>query len=181
MDDISRELSISKKTLYKEVKDKDEVVTLSTRYHLDSEHKEFEEVTKASIDAIDQLVKLSQCMRKNLRDINPSLLFDLKKYHRPAWEEWVEFKLEFIHNSIVENLRWGMREGLFKDDLSVDILAIMRLQQVEMSFNNDIYPTDRFDFREVQMVLFDHFVCGILTEKGRGLYDQYRKQEPINA
>ena len=176
MDDIARELSISKKTIYQEVKDKDEVVKMATRFHLEGERREYDEIAVSSKDAIDQLVKLSVCMRKNLHDINPSLLFDLKKYHRSAWDEWVAFKMEFIHNSIVENLRWGIREGLFKEDISVEILAIMRLQQVEMSFDNAIYPTNKFDFRDVQMVLFDHFICGIVNAKGRAFYDQYRNQ-----
>ena len=84
MDDIARELTISKKTIYQYFKDKDDLVSTVTKKQMDMERREIEEIEKSSVDAIDELAKMSVCVRKNLKEINPSLLFDLQKYHRKA-------------------------------------------------------------------------------------------------
>ena len=76
MDDIARELTISKKTIYQYFKDKDDLVSTVTARHMDMERQEMAEIENSSVDAIDELAKISVCLRKNLKDLNPSLLFD---------------------------------------------------------------------------------------------------------
>ena len=112
-------------------------------------------------------------MRKNLRDINPSLVFDLQKYHKKAWNLWTTFKNEFIKNNIVRNLEKGIRDGFFREDINVEIIAIFRVEQVQMTFDDNIYPKNKFELSELQVQLFDHFVYGLLTEKGRRLYEDH--------
>ena len=174
MDDIARELTISKKTIYQYFKDKDDLVSSVTKKHMDMERREMEEVEHSSVDAIDELAKMSVCVRKNLKNLNPSLLFDLKKYHRKAWDVWTTFKNEFIKNSIVENLNKGIRDGFFRREIDVEALAIFRVEQVQMTFDDSIYPKDKFDLADLHMQLFDHFVYGILTDEGRKLYREYQ-------
>ena len=173
MDDIARELSISKKTIYQYFRDKNDLVSSVTEKQMDIERREIEEVEQSSQDAIDELAKISLCMRKNLRDINPSLVFDLQKYHKKAWNLWTTFKNEFIKNNIVRNLEKGIRDGFFREDINVEIIAIFRVEQVQMTFDDNIYPKNKFELSELQVQLFDHFVYGLLTEKGRRLYEDY--------
>lgn len=176
MDDIARELTISKKTIYQYFKDKDDLVSTVTARHMDMERQEMAEIESSSVDAIDELAKISVCLRKNLKDLNPSLLFDLKKYHRKAWDVWTTFKNEFIKNNIVENLNKGIREGFYRREIDVEVLAIFRVEQVQMTFDDNIYRKDKFDLTELQVQLFDHFVYGILTDKGRKLYKEYQEK-----
>ena len=181
LDDIARHLAVSKKTLYQYFKDKDEMVTESVKLHLHEEEKEFCRVTENSCDAIEQMVNMSVLMRQSIKDLNPTLMYDMQKFHKNAWEIWQSFKRDFIGNSIIQNIQWGMEEKFFRGDIDVETLAIMRMQQVEMSFDQDIFPKEKFDFREVQMELFDHFIHGIITEKGRGLFDKYKSKHKIKS
>ena len=176
MDDIARELTISKKTIYQYFKDKDDLVSTVTARHMDMERPEMAEIENSSVDAIDELEKISVCLRKNLKDLNPSLLFDLKKYHRKAWDVWTTFKNEFIKNNIVENLNKGIRDGFYRREIDVEALAIFRVEQVQMTFDDNVYPKEKFNLTELQVQLFDHFVYGILTDKGRKLYKEYQEK-----
>ena len=180
MDDVARELSISKKTIYQHFKDKDEIVTVATAAHMEMEKREFREIAETAVDAIDEIARLSTCVRKNVAELNPSLLFDLQKYHRKAWEVYMEFKNEFIMNSIKHNLHRGISEGYYRDEIDPEMLAILRVEQVQMAFDEKIFPRTKFDFREVQMQMFDHFVNGLVTKKGRILYDEYIKTQITN-
>lgn len=180
MDDIARELAVSKKTIYQHFKDKDEIVTVATAAHMEMEKREFREIAETAVNAIDEIARLSVCMRRNVAEINPSLLFDLQKYHRKAWDVYMEFKNEFIMNSIKSNLERGVKEGYYRKEIDPEMLAIFRVEQVQMVFDDKIFPRNRFDFKEVQMQLFDHFVQGVATQKGRQLFDEYIQTQNNN-
>lgn len=171
MDDIASELSISKKTIYQYFKDKNDIVMKVTIKAIQEEIKMFQEVIDVSNDAIEELFNLSKCLRKNMAEINPSLLFDLQKFHPKAWDLWLEFKNGFIKQSILDVIARGKNEGYFREDINAEIIAVFRVESVEMPFNSQIFPPSQFNFAEVQMALFDHFVHGLLTVKGQEIYD----------
>ena len=181
MDDIARHLSVSKKTLYQHFADKEEIVTMTCKAHLDRNAQEFQSIRHNAKNAIEELFQLSVCLKRNMQDMNPSLLFDLQKYHPKAWSVWLNHKNKFIRESVVRNLRQGIEEGYFRPELDPDIIAAVRLEMVQLAFNEEIFPRERFRLTEVQMQIFDHFVFGLLTDKGRRLYIKYKenKQEPI--
>ena len=173
MDDIARHLSMSKKTLYQFFKDKNEIVMLATKAHMEIEKQEYTTVFESAENAIEGLVGVNKCIRRDFKKINPSLLFDLQKYHYDAWHQWLEFKNVFIRESVSSNLKQGIKEGYFRKEIDPDLLARVRVEQVQMAFDEKIFPRDKYSLRDVQLMLFDHFVYGILTEKGRELYEVY--------
>jgi TetR/AcrR family transcriptional regulator, cholesterol catabolism regulator len=174
MDDISRHLSVSKKTLYQHFADKEDIVSMTCQAHIESMANQFLEITKNSKNAIDELAKISRCLKQNTEDTNPSLLFDLQKYHPKAWSVWVNHKNKFIRESVIRNLKQGIEEGYYRPELNVDIIAAMRIELVQLPFDDEIFPTSKYKIAEVQMHIFDHFVNGILTDKGRKLYQKYK-------
>lgn len=176
MDDIARELSVSKKTIYQHYKDKDEIVFNATQSHMEGEKQEFNEIFEKATNAIEELAMISQCMRKNIAELNPSLLHDLQKYHHKAWEGYLQFKDDFVKNHIKRNLERGIKEGFYRAEINAEISAIFRMEQIQMAFDDKLFPTKQFDFKEVQMQMFDLFVHGIVTEKGQKLFKEYLQQ-----
>lgn len=170
MDDIARHLSVSKKTLYQHFADKEDIVTVTCKAHLDRHAEEFESIRKNSRNSIEELVQLSVCLKRNMQDINPSLLFDLQKYHPKAWRVWLNHKNKFIRETVVRNLKQGIEEGSFRGEMDPEVIASVRLELVQLAFNEEIFPREKFRLPDVQMQIFDHFVFGLLTEKGRKLY-----------
>ena len=97
------------------------------------------------------------------------MLFDLQKYHPKAWAAWLAFKDDFMRKSIMRSISRGIKDGYFRPEINPSIVATSRLEQVEMGFRDDLFPTDQFDFMEVQMQLLEVFIYGLLTDKGRKL------------
>ncbi|MFZ6010484.1 MAG: TetR/AcrR family transcriptional regulator [Bacteroidota bacterium] len=175
MDDIARHLSVSKKTLYQHFADKEDIVTMTCKNHLERNMQEFESIRLSAKNAIDELANISVCLKRNMEDMNPSLLFDLQKYHPKAWSVWVNHKNKFIRDSVVRNLRQGIDEGYFRPEISPEVIAAVRLELVQLGFNEEVFPRERFKLPEVQIQIFDHFVYGLVTEKGRKLYQKYKE------
>ncbi|MBL7856926.1 MAG: TetR/AcrR family transcriptional regulator [Cyclobacteriaceae bacterium] len=176
MDDIARHLSVSKKTLYQHFADKEDIVTMTCMAHMNYATREFEAIAAGAKNAIEELAGISGCLKKNMEEMNPSLLFDLQKYHPRAWSVWLDHKNKVIRESVIRNLKQGIVEGYFRPEINPDILAVMRMELVQLAFNEQVFPNDQFKFTEVQMQIFDHFVHGIVTEKGRKLYLKYKEE-----
>ena len=179
MDDIARHLSVSKKTLYQYFVDKDEIVTQVAQSHLNLNRSQFDGIAAGAKNALDELMRINACMKRMMQGMNPTLLFDLKKYHVNAWELWTEHRNKHIRESVIRNVKQGMEEGLFRTNLNPEVLAMIRIETIQMLFNTDVFPADRYNLIDVHAQALDHFMYGLLTDKGRKLYEKY-KQEPVN-
>lgn len=170
MDDIARHLSVSKKTLYQYFADKEELVIMVSKSHLERNAKEVETIQGTSENSIEELARISTCMKRNLEGLNPTMMYDMQKFHPRAWAVWIDFKNKFIRESVVRNLKQGIKDGFIRPEIDPEIMAIFRIELIQVSFNPDIFPRERFNMVEVHSQIFDHFVLGLVTEKGRKLY-----------
>jgi hypothetical protein len=77
---------------------------------------------------------------------------------------------------VVRNIRQGREEGYYRPEVNAEVIAAMRLELVQLAFDEDVFPREKFKLAQVQMELFDHFVYGLVTEKGRKLYQKYKEK-----
>src|SRR5919109_510301 len=126
MDDIARHLSVSKKTLYQHFADKEDIVTLACKAHMERSAGQFEEIRSTAKNAIEELANISVWLKRNMQDMNPSLLFDLQKYHPKAWAEWQQHKNKFIRASVERNLKQGIAEGHFRPEINPQVISAVR-------------------------------------------------------
>ncbi|WP_229201838.1 TetR/AcrR family transcriptional regulator [Arsenicibacter rosenii] len=176
LDDISRRLGISKKTLYQHFSDKEDLVYQVVVNHFNAKK---ENVNCHKIDAhnaVDAMLMLSVMVRKYADSNNPNLLFDIERHYPKAWEEYRKYKEEFVFASIIENLEWGIRDGLYRDDINVEVLARLRLESMHLAMDEAVFPHDRFGLTDIQIELLHHFLRGMLTEKGFTIYNQFNHE-----
>lgn len=180
MDDIAREMAISKKTIYQFFKDKNEIVCSATEYHLQKECSDIKLLEEQSENVIEYLVKLCKQMRGHIKVVHPGAIEDLKKYFPEAWGIFIRYKKEVFLESLENTLKRGVEEGYFHPDIRTDILAVMRMEQIQMSWDENIFPRAKYDCMEVQMQILRHFIAGIITEKGRELLKAYSNSVDTN-
>lgn len=177
MDDIARKVGVSKKTIYQFFNDKNSIVFKSVHEHFSEHRKEIETVLNSSRDAIESMYRISKCMKIQVEAINPTVLYDLQRYFPKAYKRFLEFKNTFMKQKMTNIVEDGIESGYFRKEINPEILIIQRIEQVQLAFNNEIFPRDKFDFKEIHEQLFDHFIHGILTEKGKEKYNQYINEE----
>ena len=179
MDDIAKHLSISKKTIYQYYVDKDEIVTMVSAYHMEKDKIIFDDIKSKAKNAVDELVKVAECIKNDFQKMNPSLLYDLQKYHTKAWNVWLDHKQNHVRESIISNLKQGIEEGYFRPGINAEILGIARLELIQLTFDDRIFSSSMHSLAQVNQQLFDHFAYGLLTDKGRKTYEKY-KHESFN-
>lgn len=172
MDDIAHHLGISKKTLYQHFTDKDDIVSAAMHDFISKRCVEFEGVKAKVKNAVEELVLMSERLKESVKKANPSMLFDIQKYHQKAWEMWKNHRNKYIREVLMNNLREGIEQGYYRDDMNPEIVATIRLEMIQLGFDDQVFPKDEFSTAEVQLQLLEHFTQGILTPKGRKLYDK---------
>ena len=71
------------------------------------------------------------------------------------------------------NLKKGIKQGLYRPDINVRILAKLRIEEVQMGLNPQLFQPAKYNIQEVQVALLEHFLYGILTINGIKLLTKY--------
>ena len=177
MDDIARHLSVSKKTLYRFFEDKDQIVRTLTQVDVQKDIRCMKEIAAVAKDPIDEILQAMNFIMVEFAKFHPSLLYDLQKYHPEAWNDFRRLQEEHMLSAVIVNLKKGIRQGLYRNDINISILARLRLEQLALAANPQIYPPEKFDLKKVEVELLRHFLHGILTLKGLKLLEQYEMNQ----
>ncbi|ALJ01247.1 TetR/AcrR family transcriptional regulator [Rufibacter tibetensis] len=175
MDDVAAHLGVSKKTIYKWFANKDEVVFESMQQYIQGMEGTCCQAIDTAANAMEAMFQIVEMVRGLMRQMHPSIFYDLQKYHPASWKLWQDHKNGFFLTQTKEHLQRGIKEKLFRQDIDVEILARLRLAEVELGFNSEIYPATQFDLQKVQVSLLEHFVQGLATIKGHKLINQYKQ------
>ena len=175
MDDIARHLGISKKTIYLHFKDKDELVHLLITQMLGRETCSMDKSELEAENAVKEIFLVVTHLKELLSKMNPMLFYDMQKYHPQTWKVFTSHRNEYMQGCLVKNMQRGIDEGLFRKEINMEILSIMRMEQVDMVFNQVAYAPGKFNLSEVMAEVTEHYLYGLCSLKGHALINQYKQ------
>ena len=171
MDDIARHLGISKKTLYQYFADKRDLVEKIVLFHINKHNSEFKEKEFEKLNAIDILLTVSKNVMALLEEFTPSICYDLQKYYPEIHKIFSDHKNKHIFENVKMNIIKGMAEGLYRKDIDPDIISTIYVSRIEMIFNYETFPSDKFSLMQVFDEAFRYHIHGIASKKGIEYYE----------
>lgn len=174
MDEIARHLGMSKKTIYQFYRDKDDIVSALVQKNLEDDKCQMIEIAKKSSNVMEEMIEMMKCSEEFFARANPILIHDLQKYYPEAWSFFQQFKANVVIDSMQDILQRGIEQGYVRDDIDTKVMARMRVWQIELGFNNEVYPHSEFNSWLVQLQFLQHFIYGICTEKGHLMLNEYK-------
>ncbi len=176
MDDVSRELGISKKTLYQYVKDKAELVEL-VMVQISMHHgQQIHSIVEKNLNAIIELLEVNRYMNIMMRDHNPTLDYDLKKYYPEIYRRLMHESRKRMHESIQTNLIKGQNEGLYRKDMDVNIISKIHMTRLEYKYDSDNFTLNELSSETVMREIFIYHLHGIANEKGVQVLNEKLKE-----
>jgi AcrR family transcriptional regulator len=175
MDDIAKELGMSKKTIYQYFKEKDDLVNQLCLCEVRQHEKDFDVLGKIAKDPIHEIMLLSKKLNEMMQHINPLFFLDLQKFYPVAYNEFQKFKETCAFRNIIENLTKGVLLGIYREDLNLEFAAKYRLSQIDMLMFGNYFTYEKISVAQASQNLLEMFVYGISTQKGHKLLDQYKK------
>jgi AcrR family transcriptional regulator len=170
MEDLARQVGISKKTIYQEFEDKKDLVKEVFARILEEDRRRLAFIAEQGDGVIEHLVQTSKMMRERLTSINPLVILEVQKYFPEAWKIFESFKEETIQTDLVKVLEKGKELGYFRKEIDSKVLAKVRISQITSAFDPRSFADVEYNLVEEQMIILDHFLHGIFTEKGREAY-----------
>jgi AcrR family transcriptional regulator len=174
MDDIASHLGMSKKTIYQFYSDKDELVDAVMGDELELMQEECTKCAITARDAVDEIFLTMEMVLEQFRNMNPMVLFDMEKFHYKTYQRVDKHKREFIGKIIAENIERGIREGVYREDLNVDIMTRFRLESMMLPFNIEVFSPRKYSLVDVSQAMIEHFVYGLASVKGHKLIEKYK-------
>jgi hypothetical protein len=175
IDEICAKTGISKEVLLKYVSGEAELVEKV----LDFERHRFEEIFKIhdfeGVNAIDILLIVSKEMAEKFMDISPSVTFVLKNHFPDIYQQHFILRRDFIYDKIQINLSKGINQGMYRDDLSIELVARLYLSRLIDLHNPDFFPAEQFSFDTLFNVMFESFIRSIAKPEGLEYYEKKKK------
>ena len=176
MDEIATHLGISKKTIYQFYPDKEALVERVVDVELNCSVDKCSVVSSICENPVHELFLGLDNMKETFSMMNPSLIYDLEKYHPIAYRKVNDHKQKYIYQIIKDNLDKGVAEGYYRNDINTEILAKFRLASVFLMFNQELFPQIKYNGSDLADTITDNFLYGIVTTKGQKLITKYKSQ-----
>ncbi len=174
MDDIAKQISMSKKTIYTFYKDKDDLVYKLIAKMLADDECQMAERTKKANNAIEEVFLCMDFLKTMIAGINPTVFYDLQKYHSKAHQLMINFHHTYVYNTVKKGLERGITENIFRPDLNTEILATLRVSQINWSFECDLVRNGSHSLFDVILETTIHFLFGVSTLSGHVLINKYK-------
>lgn len=169
MDDVARELGISKKTLYLFVDNKDDLVNKMLERHIGEEKAMCGQMFAEATNAIEEMFFVMEANAQQFQQMKANIVYDLQKYHRDAWEKVQDFQRGFLYGVVRANLERGVREGIYRSDFDIDIVAKLHIATTFQLFDEDLFPQLTYSKEKLFREHLLHYLHGIVSEKGMQL------------
>lgn len=176
MDDISRNLKISKKTLYQYVKNKEDLVEKLFQYDEIHWNSQFAKIKGQDLNAIEILFKASLLVSEEINRFDPKLKFEMMKYYQPVFEKFMGTRQTYIFNQIKRNIEKGKAEGLYREDVNAELAANLYVRNLVDLHNKDYCFVENITFEQIFETMFEGHIRAISTPEGLSYFEK-RKAE----
>jgi len=177
MDMLAGHMNISKRTIYEVFRDKDELLRGVLEWMAVKQKERTAEIMKDSDNVIEAIFRIIDLMMDHFQKVSPAFLMDIKRIHLEAIENAEKHnKIPYVDNNF-EILKKGVEQGIFRNDINIELTNKCMLEVIKMTVDKDIFPPDHFPGSEVVKNLYISYLRGISTPKGLELIDKYDKTD----
>ena len=166
IDRIVKELHTSKRTVYNHFKDKTALLTACLATYHAAIKRENEEIVKESDNAIAAMGHLLHHIIKRANVVNPNFFNDILHYYPGLLQQSYRKTGNFAHKILAYLAEWGIQDGIFVEDLDIEVTSKTVLTMLNMLKNNDQFPIDKFSKERLTFGILLPYMKGLCTEKG---------------
>lgn len=173
MDMVAKQLGVSKRTIYENFSDKDQLIECCIVEGMREQIRINEEIVSSSQNIIEVTFKFINNSINTFNAINPLFFYDIEKYYPELWSKKIVENDNQNIDRIIELLNKGVQDAIFRKEINVKIVAMLILEQFKLMGNNELFSNQTFSRVEVFENIVINFIRGIATMKGLQMIDRY--------
>lgn len=167
MDDLAHEMGISKKTIYAHYVNKINLVEESTGHLFDVISEGIDHIRSLQKNPIEELYKIKKFVMIHLKDEKSSPQYQLQKYYPKIHGTMRSRQFGLMQNCMVDNIKRGMEQGIYRDNLNIDFVARIYFMGVSSIKDHSLFPVHQFPVAELMDNYLEYHLRGIVTPNGR--------------
>lgn len=180
MDDLASSLGISKRTLYENFKDKEDILNSYLRSVKEARGQQFKAYADESSNMIEVVLKIIE-YHANQELPSVRLYEDVYKYY-PNIHQQIQDDVDMNKYYFRQFLTEGVEQGFIRKELNLDVVAFL-MEQNNYNFMRASYVKDPlterpgFTFKELFSTMLINFIRGISTNEGIEIIDNYLAEQ----
>ena len=160
MDDISKELHISKKTIYKEFDDKDELFFATVDYGFTAiKQKEAEILNDDSLDIVEKLSRVIVCLPDSYRNIDFRMAYQLKDKYPTVYQK-LSSRIESDWEETEKLLKMAMDEGKLRR-MPIPVVKLIIEGAIEKFLGSEELSKTNVSYEEALNGMIDIIINGL--------------------
>ena len=172
VDDVAFMLGISKKTLYEVIENKNALIQKVVEANLDKFYDKVMKTTTNDDDIFHCLCKTYLIIIKEVKNVNPSYVHDLKKYHNNQYKKIIDFRDNKLYQIVANCIEKGIDSGIFRNDLDLKYIYFNQMHKVSILVFDSVFECpESLSVQPVYKLILND-IRGITTLKGHEIFDQ---------
>lgn len=175
IEELSKKTDIPTELIYKYVEDERDLIRHILKFERESFKVIFDVHNFEGVNAIDILLTVSKEIATKFRNVSPGITFDIKTKYPDVYKRHFRSRVDFIFSKIKINLHKGISQGIYRDDLSIELISRLYLSRLIDLHDPDFFPPEEFNFETLFDAMFESFIRSIATEEGIKYWEKKRK------
>lgn len=171
MEQIADELHITKKTLYNNFENKEDMMQTVVEFFFHGLESKMMASVDSSKNAIEALFMISATIRCEIDKLGEVLLDDLSKENIEMFVH--SSRTSFYSRVIRENLKRGIEEKLYRSDLDIEYATLFYTSVIEMFYKQESSYRLLKKSGEFHSELVKHHLYSVVNTNSRVLLESY--------
>lgn len=173
--ELAEKVDIPVELIYKYVDDEKDLIRHVLKFERESFKVIFDVHNFDGVNAIDILLIVSKEIATKFRNVSPGITFDLKEKYPDVYKRHFKSRMDFIFGKIKINLQKGISQGIYRDDLSIELIARLYLSRLIDLHDPDFFPPEEFNFDTLFEAMFESHIRSIANEEGLKYWEKKKK------
>ena len=173
LDELSSELGISKKTMYKFFPSKDDLLKTIIRALERRVEKNVISIVESEKPIVQKLAEFMLFIGKVAGRLSRAFQLDVQRFAPAVWKELEAFRRDKIIKYFGAFIQEAKKEGIFRNDINDQVVFMMFLNSVQSIVNPEVLSQHSFSPKEAMYTIFHVIFEGSLTEEARKEFIKY--------
>jgi AcrR family transcriptional regulator len=173
LDELSGELGISKKTMYKFFPSKDALLKTIVSAMQRRVEKNIVGIVESDKPILQKLAEFMLFIGKMAGRFSRAFQLDIQRFAPSVWKELEAFRREKIIKYFGAMIHEAKEEKIFRTDINDQIVFMMFLNSVQTIVNPEVLSQHSFSPKEAMYTIFHVIFEGSLTDEARKEFLHY--------
>ena len=177
MDEVASSLGISKRTIYENFRDKEDLLLSYLKQVCEDRKKAVQELMERFDNVVEVFLNIME-IHKTATFANIKFYEDIYRYY-PNVDAFLKEESHKANEFFVQFLKKGVEQGVIRENLNIEVEAFLVEESTSIYMRASHIDKFPFSFSELISTVMVNFIRGISTEKGIKIVDKYLEKQQI--